>query len=79
MEQSYHILQDQLKSYCADGPYPMHMPGHKRNLSPGPGLPYDFDVTEVEGTDDLHHADGDSEGGHGAHGESFMEAGERGI
>lgn len=58
MEQSYHILQDQLKSYCADGPYPMHMPGHKRNLSPGPGLPYDFDVTEVEGTDDLHHADG---------------------
>ena len=58
MEQSYHILQDQLKSYCTDGPYPMHMPGHKRNLSPGPGLPYDFDVTEVEGTDDLHHADG---------------------
>ena len=58
MEQSYHILQDQLKSYCADGPYPMHMPGHKRNLSPGPGLPYDFDVTEVEGTDDLHRADG---------------------
>lgn len=36
----------------------MHMPGHKRNLSPAPGLPYEWDLTEVEGADDLHHAQG---------------------
>ena len=52
------ILQEQLAEYCSSGIYPMHMPGHKRNLAPVPGLPYDWDVTEVEGTDDLHHAEG---------------------
>ena len=36
----------------------MHMPGHKRLLSPAPDLPYRWDVTEVTGTDDLHNADG---------------------
>jgi len=33
----------------------MHMPGHKRNtgLLP-PGIPYDIDITEIHGFDDLH-------------------------
>ncbi len=51
-------LQEKLQAYCASGIYPMHMPGHKRKLAPVRGLPYEWDVTEVEGTDDLHDADG---------------------
>ena len=47
-----------LVQYCHSGIYPMHMPGHKRSLEPVPGLPYEWDVTEVEGTDDLHDAEG---------------------
>lgn len=51
-------LQEQLKHY-AEGPlYPLHMPGHKRRLSGAPGLPFGWDVTEVEGVDDLHAAEG---------------------
>ena len=35
------------------------MPGHKRNqIRFGEGLPYGIDITEIEGFDDLHHADG---------------------
>lgn len=35
------------------------MPGHKRNTKRfGQGLPYGLDITEIEGFDDLHHADG---------------------
>lgn len=44
--------------YAAQDLYPMHMPGHKRRCMPAPGLPADWDVTEVPGTDDLHHAEG---------------------
>lgn len=48
-------LQKYLEEYCAAGPYPMHMPGHKRQM----GIePYDWDLTEVEGVDDLHRAEG---------------------
>jgi len=33
----------------------MHMPGHKRNAGfLPPGLPYDIDITEISGFDDLH-------------------------
>ncbi len=53
-----HILQTQLKKYSAQDIYPFHMPGHKRLVQPAPGLPADWDVTEVPGTDDLHDADG---------------------
>jgi len=37
----------------------MRMPGHKRNtaLLP-PGLPYDIDITEIRGFDDLHEPQG---------------------
>ena len=52
------ILRARLKEYCDSGVYPMHMPGHKRSLAPVPGLPYDWDLTEVEGSDDLHAAEG---------------------
>ena len=48
----------ELQSSIDKGIYPFHMPGHKRGLMPDPGLPYGRDVTEVEGTDDLHHATG---------------------
>lgn len=37
---------------------PMHMPGHKRLLRPSGKLPYDLDITEISGADDLHNADG---------------------
>ncbi len=36
---------------------PYHMPGHKRR-SFAPGLPYDIDITEIEGFDNLHRMQG---------------------
>lgn len=50
-------LDQELKEYAASGIYPFHMPGHKRQVydafSPG-----EIDITEVEGFDNLHHAQG---------------------
>lgn len=37
---------------------PMHMPGHKRMIMPSDRLPYELDITEIQGADDLHDADG---------------------
>ena len=35
------------------------MPGHKRRVRPAPGLDcYAWDLTEIDGADDLHDADG---------------------
>ena len=52
-------LYQKLKYYAASGHYGFHMPGHKRNKSlTCAGLPYDIDITEIEGFDDLHHAEG---------------------
>jgi len=53
------VLYDKLKEYAAGGVYPMHMPGHKRNtgLLP-PGIPYDIDITEIYGFDDLSEPSG---------------------
>lgn len=53
-----HILQTQLQHYAAGDLYPLHMPGHKRRFSPAPDLAYSWDMTEVEGVDDLHEAEG---------------------
>lgn len=53
-----HILQTQLKDYAEEGLYPFHMPGHKRRVRPAPDLPFQWDLTEVPGTDDLHDARG---------------------
>ncbi|MBR4891370.1 MAG: aminotransferase class V-fold PLP-dependent enzyme [Clostridia bacterium] len=38
---------------------PMHMPGHKRNARfLGKGLPYNIDITEIDGFDNLHDLSG---------------------
>ena len=51
-------LYDSLLQYAAQSRYPMHMPGHKRAAGFVMENPYSFDVTEVEGTDNLHHPEG---------------------
>ena len=52
------ILQHQLEKLAAER-YPLHMPGHKRHTAPAPGLGcYAWDLTEIDGADDLHEADG---------------------
>lgn len=55
---SYSILQEELWRILEENAYPLHMPGHKRRLEPADGLPYRQDLTEVEGTDNLHHPEG---------------------
>ena len=52
-------LKDKLCAYSESGVYPFHMPGHKRNTDSMPSWKlWQMDVTEVEGTDNLHHAEG---------------------
>lgn len=52
-------LYDRLTEYRDGDYYGFHMPGHKRNGAlMGIGLPYELDITEIEGFDDLHHAEG---------------------
>lgn len=52
------ILQRQLEVLAASR-YPLHMPGHKRRTAPAPGLGcYAWDITEIDGADDLHEAEG---------------------
>ena len=52
-------LLEKLKAYSESDFYAFHMPGHKRNKALlGIELPYDLDITEIDGFDDLHHADG---------------------
>ncbi|MFV0465817.1 MAG: aminotransferase class I/II-fold pyridoxal phosphate-dependent enzyme [Lachnospiraceae bacterium] len=46
-----------LNDYQENGRYPFHMPGHKRH-SLDIGDPYRIDITEIEGSDSLHHASG---------------------
>ena len=50
-------LYDELIKYRDTGCYPFHMPGHKRRLA-GMRDPVSFDITEIEGFDNLHHAEG---------------------
>lgn len=53
------ILQNRLTEYSQSDFYPYHMPGHKRN--PAGALPLNWtnrDITEIEGFDNLHDADG---------------------
>ncbi len=52
-------LCEALKKHISDGYYPAHMPGHKgdpRYSFLGDILKYD--ITEIDGLDDLHNADG---------------------
>lgn len=50
-------LTDRLKAYAQSDMYPLHMPGHKRNLTWNIN-PYDYDITEIDGFDDLHEPAG---------------------
>jgi arginine/lysine/ornithine decarboxylase len=50
-------LYEELIRYGASDAYPFHMPGHKRRLGSLPD-PYSFDITEIDGFDNLHHAEG---------------------
>ena len=55
-------LYRQLDEYCRSDVYPFHMPGHKRRMDVGftaefPN-PYSIDLTEIDGFDNLHHAEG---------------------
>ncbi|MBQ3392949.1 MAG: PLP-dependent transferase [Lachnospiraceae bacterium] len=56
MERS--ILYRQIRDICETLKIPMHMPGHKRVLHSPEELPWQTDLTEIEGADDLHHAEG---------------------
>ena len=51
------MLDTKLRDYADTDTYPFHMPGHKRNMA-GFKNPYNIDITEITGFDDLHHADG---------------------
>lgn len=51
------FLYPQLINYCGSDAYPFHMPGHKRRLGSFQD-PFSFDITEIDGFDNLHHAEG---------------------
>lgn len=50
-------LIDDLEEYAQSDYYPFHMPGHKRKSLSFPN-PYEIDITEIDGFDNLHHATG---------------------
>jgi len=56
MDENENLFQ-RLKNYSATAAVPMHMPGHKRNAA---GVPFleelgaKYDITEIDGFDDLH-------------------------
>ncbi|WP_302629745.1 aminotransferase class I/II-fold pyridoxal phosphate-dependent enzyme [uncultured Eubacterium sp.] len=53
-------LYDKLIEYRDSGIYPFHMPGHKRRdrLFHGMNIdPYEIDITEIDGFDNLHNAE----------------------
>lgn len=48
-----------LSEYGKSDYYPYHMPGHKRSPQAGEmARYYDIDITEIDGFDNLHHAEG---------------------
>ena len=52
-------LYEELLQYGRSDFYPYHMPGHKRNQDAGAMAQYyGIDITEIDGFDDLHHAEG---------------------
>ncbi len=50
-------MDEALIEYSKSDIYPFHMPGHKRQRLLGVP-PEEIDITEIEGFDDLHHAEG---------------------
>lgn len=51
------MLEKKLRELAQSDIYPFHMPGHKRVPSEFAN-PYAIDITEIEGFDNLHHAEG---------------------
>ncbi len=54
-------LYDRLSAYSRSDYAAFHMPGHKRQVKAASlpeGLPWEIDITEIEGFDNLHHAEG---------------------
>lgn len=52
-------IYNYLEEYGQSSHYGFHMPGHKRNEGlMNNHLPYGIDITEIDGFDDLHHAEG---------------------
>lgn len=56
-------ILEKLTEYAGSDAYPFHMPGHKRreipdSLKTGFPDPYSIDITEIDGFDNLHHAEG---------------------
>ena len=53
------MLYEKLIEYSSSGVYPMHMPGHKRIIDKTTArLPYDIDITEINGFDNLQNPQG---------------------
>ena len=51
-------LYKKLEAYGKSDFYPFHMPGHKRNpLAVEGDFPVERDITEIDGCDNLHHAE----------------------
>ncbi len=50
------MLEEKLLENAESDIYPFHMPGHKRRLSAHDA--YQLDITEIDGFDNLHHAQG---------------------
>ena len=50
-------MKDEILAYAQGEAYPFHMPGHKRNIKDGV-FPYQLDLTEIDGFDNLHHPEG---------------------
>lgn len=50
-------LYRKLRTYADSDYLPMHMPGHKRRMGEM-GNPFFIDITEIDGFDNLHHAQG---------------------
>ncbi|MFR5734049.1 MAG: hypothetical protein ACLUD2_21200 [Clostridium sp.] len=59
MEIRKNSLLEKLEDYGKSDFYPFHMPGHKRqDFLNGFPDPYSIDITEIDGFDNLHHAEG---------------------
>ncbi len=50
------MLDRRLEEYAQSNIYPFHMPGHKRKWRVAAD-PYTIDITEIDGFDNLHHAE----------------------
>ncbi len=55
-------IYEKLAAYSQEDYAAFHMPGHKRQPGDGKslpgGLPWNIDITEIDGFDNLHHAEG---------------------